>query len=66
MLWNEIGNKNCLMNVEYVNSGISYVTLVDPTTKEDVGKTLISEGLFLVEKRRDKKLQKLVSFCYSY
>lgn len=38
-----------------------YVTLLDASTKEDVVKGLISDGLLMVENRREKRLQKLVS-----
>ena len=50
------------LNVEYRVGNISYATLVDPNDNdEDVGKMLIREGLLLCEKRREKRLQKLVS-----
>lgn len=42
-------------------NGFPYVTLTDPDTKLDVGKGLVSDGILLVEKRREKRLNKLVS-----
>ncbi|KAL1117006.1 hypothetical protein AAG570_004334, partial [Ranatra chinensis] len=57
----DVVNKAFLMNVEYSTGGSTFVTLVDPTTKEDVGKKLIAEGFLLVDKRHEKRLQKLIS-----
>ena len=31
-----------------------------PDSKEDIGKSLVAEGLALVEKRREKRFQKMV------
>ena len=39
---------------------MEYVTLVNETTKEDVGEILVKEGLVLVENRKERRLQKLV------
>ena len=36
------------------------MTLVHPDSKEDIGKSLVAEGLALVEKRREKRFQKMV------
>ncbi|KAI5692181.1 hypothetical protein M8J75_004351, partial [Diaphorina citri] len=47
--------------VEYNISGSPYVTVLDATTKTDLMKALIGSGFFLVETRRDKRLQKLVA-----
>ena len=49
------------MNVEYKNAGIDCVTLSYPDTKEDLGQALISEGWALVERRRERRLSKLVT-----
>lgn len=38
-----------------------FVSLSDPDTNADVFKGLVSDGLLLVEKRREKRLLKLVS-----
>lgn len=48
------------LNIEYKNSGLDYVTLVDESSKEDVGERLVKEGLFLVENRKERRLQKLL------
>jgi hypothetical protein len=49
------------LNVEYRQGNISYATLVDTSNNdEDIAKTVIREGLLMVENRREKKLQKLV------
>jgi len=53
-------NRDLLLNVEYKVSGFPYATLTDPTTNVDVGKGLITDGILLVEKRRERRLHKLV------
>jgi staphylococcal nuclease domain-containing protein 1 len=59
---NELLDKQFLVNVEYKNSGVEYVTLShDKDTKDDVAEKLIGEGLVLVENRREKRLQNVVS-----
>lgn len=57
----EVLNKQCLLNVEYKNAGIDCVTLCHTDSKDDIAQLLISEGLLLVESRREKRLAKLVS-----
>lgn len=43
-------------------SGAEHVTLVDPATKVDIGKELVSDGFLIAEKnKKDRRLQKLVS-----
>lgn len=54
-------NRDLLLNVEYRISNAPFVTLTDPATNVDVVKVLVTDGLLLVEKRRERKLQKLVS-----
>lgn len=49
------------MNVEYKVGGLEYVSLVNPETKEDVAQKLVSSGFLLAERRREKRLAKLVS-----
>ncbi|ESN89999.1 hypothetical protein HELRODRAFT_186227 [Helobdella robusta] len=57
----EVAGRQFLLNVEYKNLGIDYVTLVDADDKElDIGQLLISEGLVVSEKRREKHLKELV------
>uniref|UniRef100_A0A1B6ECM6 Staphylococcal nuclease domain-containing protein 1 n=1 Tax=Clastoptera arizonana TaxID=38151 RepID=A0A1B6ECM6_9HEMI len=48
------------LNVEYKVGNLGYVTLVDASTNVDIVKELVSDGLLLVEKRRDRRLQKLI------
>ena len=57
----EVLNKQCLLNVEYKNSGIDFVSLCHSDSNDDVAELLISEGWLLVESRREKRLAKLVS-----
>ncbi|XP_076336232.1 staphylococcal nuclease domain-containing protein 1-like [Tachypleus tridentatus] len=54
-------NRALLLNVEYRVGGIEYVTLYMSEDKEDILKNLISEGLLMVENRKEKKLQKVVT-----
>lgn len=61
-------NRNLLLNVEYRINGFPHVTLTDAGTNLDVVKGLVSDGLLLVEKRREKRLAKLVrkKKCFIY
>lgn len=52
-------NRQYLLNVEYSAPGQEFVTLV-LESGEDAAKSLVNEGLLVVEKRREKRLQKLV------
>lgn len=47
--------------MEYKNGGLEYVSLVNPETKEDVAQKLVSSGFLLAERRREKRLAKIVS-----
>jgi len=49
-----------LMNVEYKVGSLEHVTLADETSKEDVCERLVKDGLFLVDNRKERRLQKLV------
>lgn len=49
------------LNVEYKNGGLEYVSLVNPEAKEDVAQKLVSSGFLLAERRREKRLAKIVS-----
>jgi len=61
-LYGDVENRQLNLNVEYRQGNISYATLVDNSNNdEDIAKTLIREGLLLLESRRERKLQKLVS-----
>lgn len=37
------------------------MTLADKTSKEDLAQKLVKEGLLLVENKKERRLQKLVS-----
>lgn len=42
-------------------SGQPFATLTDAGTNLDIGKGLVADGILLVEKRRERKLAKLVN-----
>lgn len=42
-------------------SGQPFATLTDAGTNLDIGKGLVADGILLVEKRRERKLVKLVN-----
>eukprot|EP00123_Amoebidium_parasiticum_P022581 comp9044_c0_seq1/m.4227 comp9044_c0_seq1/g.4227 ORF comp9044_c0_seq1/g.4227 comp9044_c0_seq1/m.4227 type:complete len:894 (-) comp9044_c0_seq1:191-2872(-) len=54
-------NKQYQMNPEYTDNGKQFVTLVDPSNKVDVGKTVITAGLAVVERRREFRLRALIA-----
>jgi staphylococcal nuclease domain-containing protein 1 len=61
----EISSKQYELNVEYRAGGVDYATLQFPVgggeaVKEDVAQNLVSEGLVLVEARKEKRLAKLI------
>lgn len=41
-------------------NGAPFATLTHPTTNLDLGKGLVADGILLFEKRRERKLAKLV------
>ena len=45
-----MNGKTLLMNFEWRNSGMPHVTLVDPTTKEDIVKALVADGFLILKK----------------
>ena len=53
-------NKELQLNVEYRSGNVEAVTLLYKDSKDDVGQSLVSEGLVTVEKRKEKRLAKLV------
>lgn len=57
----DIQNTQCLLNVEYAGSTCPHVTLQYADSKDDVGLGLAKEGLVMVEVRKEKHLQKMVS-----
>jgi len=50
-----------LLNVEYRSQGQEYVTLQTVTDNLDLGEKLIREGLLRAERRKEKRLSKLVA-----
>ena len=46
--------------MEYRTGTVEAVTLLYKDSKEDVGQSLVAEGLVTVEKRKEKRLVKLV------
>lgn len=57
----EILGKQMVVNSEYKANGIDYVTCLLGESQEDVGLSLISDGLVLAELRKEKRLNKLVA-----
>uniref|UniRef100_A0A8C2ZRN0 Staphylococcal nuclease domain-containing protein n=1 Tax=Cyclopterus lumpus TaxID=8103 RepID=A0A8C2ZRN0_CYCLU len=57
----DIQNTQCLMNVEYSGATCPHVTIQFGDTKDDVGLNLVKEGLVMVDVRKEKHLQKIVS-----
>ena len=60
-LINDVLNKECLLNYEYKSGGVDAVSLLYADTKEDIGQNMIGEGFVLVEQRREKRLNKLMT-----
>nr|QBI71276.1 ebna2 binding protein P100 [Franklinothrips vespiformis] len=56
----DVLDRTLLLNVEVIGSP-PLATLVDPTTKVDIGKSLIEDGLLLAEKRKERRLASLVA-----
>lgn len=59
--YNDVLNRQFLLNVEYRNAGQEVVSLSDQESKEDVAKNLISSGLVLVEPRKEKRFAKVMT-----
>ncbi|KAK6171496.1 hypothetical protein SNE40_019673 [Patella caerulea] len=60
-LFNEIVNKQFSLNVEYKSPGMpEHASLQYPDTKDDVAQSLISQGYLLAERRRERRLAKMV------
>uniref|UniRef100_A0A673I3Z8 Staphylococcal nuclease domain-containing protein n=1 Tax=Sinocyclocheilus rhinocerous TaxID=307959 RepID=A0A673I3Z8_9TELE len=57
----DIQNTQCLLNVEYSGIVCPHVTLQFADSKDDVGLGLVKEGLVMVDVRKEKHLQKMVS-----
>jgi hypothetical protein len=63
----DVLDKILLLNVEYkLSNNVIAVTLVHPSTNEDIGKGIISDGFLHVQKHRDRRLTKLVSQFLPY
>lgn len=60
-LQHDILNKQFLLNTEYRTGALESVSLTIPDTKEDVTQSLLSDGLVLVETRRERRLAKLMA-----
>ncbi|XP_061085447.1 staphylococcal nuclease domain-containing protein 1 [Conger conger] len=57
----DIQNTQCLLNVEYSGPTCSLVTLQFSDSKDDVGLGLVKEGMVMVDVRKEKYLQKMVT-----
>lgn len=57
----DIQNTQCLLNVEYSGAVCQHVTLQFTDSKDDVGLGLVKEGLVMVDVRKEKYLQKMVT-----
>lgn len=56
----EFINKTININEEYTFDNLTHITVKDTDKKEDLVKKLVEEGFLLVERRRERYLQKLV------
>ncbi|XP_031777766.1 tudor staphylococcus/micrococcal nuclease isoform X2 [Nasonia vitripennis] len=54
-----ITGKPLLLNIEYRTAGVPAITLVDPTSKEDIVKALVADGFLICTQGRDRKLKDL-------
>ncbi|XP_057179611.1 staphylococcal nuclease domain-containing protein 1 [Triplophysa rosa] len=57
----DIQNTQCMLNVEYSGSSCPHVTLQFTDSKDDVGLGLVKEGTVMVDVRKEKHLQKMVT-----
>ncbi|XP_074049869.1 staphylococcal nuclease domain-containing protein 1 isoform X1 [Macrotis lagotis] len=57
----DIQNTQCLLNVEHLSPGCPHVTLQFADSKGDVGLGLVKEGLVMVEVRKEKQFQKVIT-----
>jgi len=60
-LMNEVMDKEVLVNQEYRNGSIEHVSLQGSESKTDIVKSLISQGLLLLDARKDSRFSKLMS-----
>ncbi|XP_050808660.1 staphylococcal nuclease domain-containing protein 1 isoform X2 [Gopherus flavomarginatus] len=57
----DIQNTQCLLNVEHLGPSCPHVTLQFADSKGDVGLGLVKEGLVMVEARKEKQFQKVIT-----
>uniref|UniRef100_A0A2S2Q6G9 Staphylococcal nuclease domain-containing protein 1 n=1 Tax=Sipha flava TaxID=143950 RepID=A0A2S2Q6G9_9HEMI len=57
----EFINKTININEEYTYDNITHITVKDTDKKEDLVKKLVEEGFLLVDRRRERYLQKLLT-----
>ncbi|XP_028722079.1 staphylococcal nuclease domain-containing protein 1 [Peromyscus leucopus] len=57
----DIQNTQCLLNVEHLSASCPHVTLQFADSKGDVGLGLVKEGLVMVEVRKEKQFQKVIT-----
>uniref|UniRef100_A0A674A775 Staphylococcal nuclease domain-containing protein n=1 Tax=Salmo trutta TaxID=8032 RepID=A0A674A775_SALTR len=57
----DIQNTQCLLNVEHSGVTCPHVTLQFADSKDDVGLSLVKEGMVMVDARKEKHLQKMVT-----
>ncbi|XP_062348561.1 staphylococcal nuclease domain-containing protein 1 [Cinclus cinclus] len=57
----DIQNTQCLLNVEHLGPGCPHVTLQFADSKTDVGLGLVKEGLVMVEPRKERQFQKVIT-----
>lgn len=53
--------REVLVNREYRNGGLEYVSIQRADTKADIARTILAQGLMLLDERKEKKMQSLVS-----
>lgn len=58
----EFINKTININEEYTYDNVTHITIKDADKKEDPVKKLVEEGFLLVDRRRERYLQKLVIY----
>uniref|UniRef100_A0A674A8M8 Staphylococcal nuclease domain-containing protein n=1 Tax=Salmo trutta TaxID=8032 RepID=A0A674A8M8_SALTR len=56
----DIQNTQCLLNVEHSGVTCPHVTLQFADSKDDVGLSLVKEGMVMVDARKEKHLQKML------
>eukprot|EP00118_Oscarella_pearsei_P025078 m.307457 g.307457 ORF g.307457 m.307457 type:complete len:902 (+) comp42308_c0_seq1:69-2774(+) len=61
VLQTQLLNHQVNVNVEYKVGTQEFVTAMDPDSEADIGKSLVADGLLQVDKRKEKRLAKLVA-----